>query len=142
MESEAAVGFTTPGERIGKCGDAKKGEGKPQMFFNPRAASLRAKGGKAAIAPAVPRNVETIPIRIDVAKQRTLQYYKKEQVMLSKQCKAHLDEVGETGLQHMGKALKTAVPITTVSSALIVPRSTQDCLHTQHLNVMKRIQTT
>ena len=29
--------------------------------------------------------------------------------MLSKQCKAHLDEVGETGLQHMGKALKTAV---------------------------------
>ena len=40
--------------------------------------------------------------------------------MLSKQCKAHLDEVGETGLQHMGKALKTAVQLQLLVPALIV----------------------
>ena len=40
--------------------------------------------------------------------------------MLSKQCKAHLDEVGETGLQHMGKAFKTAVKLQLLVPALIV----------------------
>ncbi len=45
--------YNTKGERIGKCGDAKKGEGKPKCLSKSRAASLRAKGGKAAIAAAV-----------------------------------------------------------------------------------------
>ena len=40
--------------------------------------------------------------------------------MLSKQCKANLEEVGETGLQHMGKALKTAVKLQLLVPALIV----------------------
>ena len=45
--------YNTKGERIGKCGDSKKGEGKPKCLSKSRAASLRAKGGKAAIAAAV-----------------------------------------------------------------------------------------
>lgn len=45
--------YNTKGERIGKCGDAKKGEGKPKCLSKSRAASLRAKGGKKAIAAAV-----------------------------------------------------------------------------------------
>jgi len=45
--------YNTKGERIGKCGDAKKGEGKPKCLSKSRAASLRAKGGKAAIGAAV-----------------------------------------------------------------------------------------
>lgn len=45
--------YNTKGERIGKCGDAKPGEGKPKCLSKSRAASLRAKGGKKAIAAAV-----------------------------------------------------------------------------------------
>ena len=45
--------YNTKGERIGKCGDSKPGEGKPKCLSKSRAASLRAKGGKAAIAAAV-----------------------------------------------------------------------------------------
>ena len=45
--------YNTKGERIGKCGDSGKGEGKPKCLSKSRAASLRAKGGKAAIAAAV-----------------------------------------------------------------------------------------
>ena len=45
--------YNTKGERIGKCGDSKKGEGKPKCLSKSRAASLRAKGGKAAIGAAV-----------------------------------------------------------------------------------------
>ena len=40
--------------------------------------------------------------------------------MFSKQCKAHLDEVGETGLQHMGKALKIAVKLQLLVPVLII----------------------
>ena len=47
--------YNTKGERIGKCGDRKKGEGKPKCLSKARAASLRAKGGKKAIAQAVNR---------------------------------------------------------------------------------------
>jgi len=47
--------YNTKGERIGKCGDSKKGEGKPKCLSKSRAASLRAKGGKKAIAAAVRR---------------------------------------------------------------------------------------
>jgi hypothetical protein len=45
--------YNTKGERIGKCGDSKPGEGKPKCLSKSRAASLRAKGGKAAIGAAV-----------------------------------------------------------------------------------------
>ena len=47
--------YNTKGERIGKCGDRKPGEGKPKCLSKSRAASLRASGGKAAIAAAVRR---------------------------------------------------------------------------------------
>ena len=47
--------YNAKGERIGKCGDSKKGEGKPKCLSKSKAASLRAKGGKKAIAQAVNR---------------------------------------------------------------------------------------
>ena len=47
--------YNTKGERIGKCGDSRPGEGKPKCLSKSRAASLRASGGKAAIAAAVRR---------------------------------------------------------------------------------------
>ena len=40
------------GERIGKCGDSKKGEGKPKCPSKSRVPSPRAKGGKKAIVPS------------------------------------------------------------------------------------------
>lgn len=47
--------YNTKGERIGKCGDRKPGEGKPKCLSKSKAAALRAKGGKKAIAAAVRR---------------------------------------------------------------------------------------
>jgi hypothetical protein len=47
--------YNTKGERIGKCGDRKPGEGKPKCLSKSRAASLRASGGKSAIVTAVRR---------------------------------------------------------------------------------------
>ena len=45
-----------PGGKIrGTCGGKKKGEGKPKCLSKARAASLRASGGKKAIAAAVRR---------------------------------------------------------------------------------------
>ena len=49
--------YNTKGERIGKCGDSKKGEGKPKCLSKSRAASLRAKGGKKAIGAAVKKAI-------------------------------------------------------------------------------------
>ena len=40
--------------------------------------------------------------------------------MLSKQCKLHLEEKGETGLQHMCHALKAAARLQLLVPALIV----------------------
>ena len=40
--------------------------------------------------------------------------------MFSKQCKLHLEEVGETGPQHMVRALKTAAKLQMLVPALIV----------------------
>lgn len=45
--------YNTKGERIGKCGERKPGEGKPKCLSKARAQSLRASGGKKAIAAAV-----------------------------------------------------------------------------------------
>ena len=47
--------YNAKGERIGKCGDRKSGEGKPKCLSKSKAASLRASGGKKAIASAVRR---------------------------------------------------------------------------------------
>ena len=47
--------YNTKGERIGKCGDGKPGEGKPKCLSKAKAAKLRAQGGKKAIANAVRR---------------------------------------------------------------------------------------
>jgi hypothetical protein len=40
--------------------------------------------------------------------------------MFSKQCKLHLEEQGETGLEHMKAALKTAVQLQLLVPALVV----------------------
>ena len=40
--------------------------------------------------------------------------------MLSKQCKLHLEEVGETGLQHMGKALMVALKLQLLVPVVII----------------------
>jgi hypothetical protein len=53
--------YNTKGERIGKCGDSKKGEGKPKCLSKAKAASLRASGGKKAIANAVKRKRKKDP---------------------------------------------------------------------------------
>ena len=47
--------YDSKGNRVGKCGDSKPGEGKPKCLSKQKAARLRAKGGKAAIAAAVRR---------------------------------------------------------------------------------------
>ena len=53
--------YNTKGERIGKCGDSEPGEGKPKCLSKSRAASLRASGGKKAIANAVKRKKANDP---------------------------------------------------------------------------------
>ena len=53
--------YNTKGERIGKCGDSKKGEGKPKCLSKSKAASLRAKGGKKAIGAAVSKKRRNDP---------------------------------------------------------------------------------
>ena len=53
--------YNTKGERIGKCGDSNKGEGKPKCLSKSKAASLRASGGKKAIANAVRRKRKKDP---------------------------------------------------------------------------------
>ena len=47
--------YNTKGERIGKCGDGKPGEGKPKCLSKAKAQKLRSQGGKKAIANAVRR---------------------------------------------------------------------------------------
>jgi hypothetical protein len=40
--------------------------------------------------------------------------------MFSKQCKIHLEDKGETGLEHMKAALKTAIKLQLLVPALVV----------------------
>tara|TARA_B000000609_G_scaffold158327_1_gene155863 strand:- start:10357 stop:10557 length:201 start_codon:yes stop_codon:yes gene_type:complete len=40
--------------------------------------------------------------------------------MLSKKCKLHLEEVGETGFQHLVKALKIALRLQLLVPALVI----------------------
>ena len=59
--------------------------------------------------------------------------------MLSKQCKLHLEEVGQTGLQHMATALKTAVRLQLLVPALIIHSVAPRCFTHTATNVMKDI---
>jgi len=59
--------------------------------------------------------------------------------MLSKQCKLHLEEVGQTGLQHMAVALKTAVKLQLLVPALIIHSVAPRCFTHTATNVMKDI---
>ena len=59
--------------------------------------------------------------------------------MLSKQCKLHLEEVGQTGLQHMAAALKTAVRLQLLVPALIIHSVAPRCFTHTTTNVMKDI---
>ena len=57
----------------------------------------------------------------------------------SKQCKLHLEEVGETGLQHMKQALKTAVKLQLLVPALIIHSIAPRFFTHTASNVMKSI---
>ena len=59
--------------------------------------------------------------------------------MLSKQCKLHLEEVGQTGLRHMAIALKTAVKLQLLVPALIIHSVAPRCFTNTATNVMKDI---
>jgi len=47
--------YNTKGERVGKCGDSKPGEGKPKCLSPKKARQLRSQGGKKAIGNAAKR---------------------------------------------------------------------------------------
>ena len=47
--------YNTKGERVGKCGDSKPGEGKPKCLSPKKARQLRTQGGKKAIGNAAKR---------------------------------------------------------------------------------------
>ena len=59
--------------------------------------------------------------------------------MLSKQCKLHLEQVGETPLQHMKQALKTAVRLQLLVPALIIHSIAPRFFTKTASNVMKDI---
>ena len=59
--------------------------------------------------------------------------------MFSKQCKLHLEEKGETGLQHMRKAIKTAVKLQLLVPALLVHSIAPRCFTNTATDVMKNI---
>ena len=65
--------------------------------------------------------------------------WKEEEIMLSKQCKLHLAEQGETGLQHMKIALTTAAKLQLLVPALIVHSVAPRFFKNTASNVMKDI---
>ena len=70
--------YNTNGERIGKCGDSKEGEGKPKCLSKSRAASLRSSGGKKAIANAVKRKKTNDPNRNRKGKAKNVNNHPKK----------------------------------------------------------------
>ena len=70
--------YNTKGDRIGKCGDAKDGEGKPKCLSKSRAASLRSSGGKKAIANAVKRKKTNDPNRNRKGKAKNVNNHPKK----------------------------------------------------------------
>lgn len=59
--------------------------------------------------------------------------------MLSKQCKAHLEDVGETGLQHMIVALTTAIKLQLLVPALLIHAVAPRFFTNTASNVMRNI---
>ena len=59
--------------------------------------------------------------------------------MLSKQCKAHLEDVGETGLQHMIAALTTAMKLQLLVPALLIHAVAPRFFTNTASNVMRNI---
>ena len=59
--------------------------------------------------------------------------------MLSKQCKLHLEEAGETGLEHAAFAIKTAVKLQLLVPVLLVHAIAPRCFTNTASNVMKDI---
>ena len=59
--------------------------------------------------------------------------------MFSKQCKAHLEEVGETGFGHMKGAFKAAIQLQLVIPALLIHGVAQRLFVNTASNVMKDI---
>ena len=53
--------YNTKGERVGKCGDSKPGEGKPKCLSPEKARKLRSQGGKKAIGNAAKRKKSQDP---------------------------------------------------------------------------------
>lgn len=63
----------------------------------------------------------------------------KEVMMFSKQCKLHLEEVGETGLEHMSNSLKTAVKLQLLVPALLIHSVAPRFFTKTASNTMKKI---
>lgn len=59
--------------------------------------------------------------------------------MLSKQCKLHLEDVGETGLQHMGKALLVAIKLQLLVPVVIIHSIAPRYFTKTATNVMRSI---
>ena len=59
--------------------------------------------------------------------------------MLSKQCKAHLEDVGETGCQHMIAALTTALKLQLLVPALLIHAVAPRFFTNTASNVMRNI---
>ena len=59
--------------------------------------------------------------------------------MLSKKCKLHLGEVGETGLQHMGKALLVALKLQLLVPVIIIHSVAPRYFTKTATNVMRSI---
>ena len=59
--------------------------------------------------------------------------------MFSKQCKAHLEDKGETGLEHMAIALKTAVRLQLLVPALLIHSVAPRCFTNTTTDVLKDI---
>lgn len=63
----------------------------------------------------------------------------KEVMMFSKKCKLHLEEVGETGLEHMSNSLKTAVKLQLLVPALLIHSVAPRFFTKTASNTMKKI---
>ena len=59
--------------------------------------------------------------------------------MLSKQCKLHLEDVGENGFAHMRHALKAAIRLQLLVPALIIHSVVPRCFTHTATNVMNDI---
>jgi hypothetical protein len=64
---------------------------------------------------------------------------RKEEMMFSKQCKLHLDEKGETGLEHMKAALTAAIKLQLIVPTLVIHAVAPRFFTDTASNVMKDI---